>query len=380
MDFFKSFNDQLDDLLHRICEVLQITPKQYRDVETHYKAVSAWLSDDEDLFGGVDIQIYPQGSLRIGTTVKPISGQEFDLDLVCEIGTVWFPELDPLKTLDAIEKRLREHGTYGPMVQRKKRCIQLKYASQFHMDILPAFPVGTGRSGAVKVPDRERKTWKDSNPKGYAQWFEERCAQVTMYFEKKAEVEPLPIPEAAETKPPLKRAVQLMKRYRDKYFEHDAELKPISIVLTTLAARNYGGQASVTDALTHILNGIKQEILSSSPARVYVYNPSNPREDLSERWDTHPELYEAFVQFIQDFDTNWKSVVKTRGLPNLVDKLSSMFGEKVASEAVKKQAAFVEKMRKCGRLGIMSETGELSFAVGTAGVTAVKSNTFYGED
>jgi hypothetical protein len=380
MDFFKSLNDQLDDLLHRICGKLQITKTQYAEAETHYTAVTEWLAEDEDLFYGADIQIYPQGSLRLGTTVKPLSDQEFDLDLVCEVHQPWHPHMNPIETLNSIERRLRDHKTYAPMVQRMNRCIRLNYADEFHMDILPAYPAIAREDGALKVPDRELKGWKDSNPKGFADWFENECAQVTIVFDKAAEVEPLPIPEAAEQKPPLKRAVQLMKRYRDVYFADNPKLAPISIVLSTLAARNYGGQASVTSAISYITEGILKEIESSKDSRVYVYNPSNPREDLSERWGAHPERYQAFVQFIGDFRDHWVSVVQTRGLPNLSAELNSMFGEEVTSEAVKNQVAFVEKVRRYGRLGVLNETGRLSFSVGAAATTTVKPNTFYGEE
>ena len=45
--------------------------------------------NDEELSNGADIEIYPQGSLSISTTVKPLSKQEYDLDLVCEINQSW---------------------------------------------------------------------------------------------------------------------------------------------------------------------------------------------------------------------------------------------------------------------------------------------------
>lgn len=379
MDFFKSFYGQLDDLLHRICGKLQITKTQHAEVEAHYTAVSDWLAEDEDLFDGADIQIYPQGSLRLGTTVKPLSDQEFDLDLVCEVNQPWHPGRNPIDTLNAIEYRLRDHKTYAPMVQRMNRCIRLNYANEFHMDILPAYPTVANEDGALKVPDRELKGWKDSNPKGFAEWFENECAQVTMIFDKAAEVEPLPIPEAAEQKPPLKRAVQLMKRYRDVYFADEPKLAPISIVLSTLAARNYGGQASVASAISYILNGILNEIDNTKGSRVYVYNPSNPREDLSERWDSHLDRYKAFVEFIQDFNERWSLLVHKRGIPNIAEDLNSMFGESVTSEAIKGQVEFVEKVRRKGTLGIRKDTGVLTFGLGAANVTPVRSNTFYGE-
>ncbi|MHB8074041.1 nucleotidyltransferase domain-containing protein [Desulfosporosinus fructosivorans] len=139
MEFLQSFDNQLEDLLHRICVRLQITSTQRVLAESRYKSIAEWLAADESVFWGKDLDIYPQGSLRIGTTVKPLAHQEFDLDLVCEINRSWQSK-NPLELLDAMEERLRQHKTYSPMIQRKNRCIRLDYANEFHMDLLPACP------------------------------------------------------------------------------------------------------------------------------------------------------------------------------------------------------------------------------------------------
>ena len=79
------------------------------------------------------------------------------------------------------------------------------------------------KDGNVKVPDRATKEWKDSNPKGYAQWFNGRSELVRL-FAAKADMQPLPPPEPVEQKPSLKRAVQLMKRHRDVAFKDDGDI------------------------------------------------------------------------------------------------------------------------------------------------------------
>lgn len=382
MDFFKSFNDQLNDLLHRICFKLQLTTTQHEEAKTHYNAVSEWLAKDENLFDGADITIYPQGSLRIGTTVRPKLDQEFDLDLVCEIKKAWNPKINPIETLNLIEKRLKEHGTYAPMVERMNRCIRLNYSTAFHMDILPAYPSMDG-FGFLKVPDRELKGWKESNPKGYAKWFDEKCVVLDTYFEKKAIVEPLPYPESVEIKPPLKRAIQLIKRYRDIYFEDSPKLAPISIVLSTLAAEKYNGNDSVTDTLSIVLDRIFNDLKDKEKTRgrIIVLNPANPKEDLSERWDSHPERYREFVNFIEDFRVQWSEVEQSRGVHNLTLVLNQMFGETVTSDALRDQVAFVEKARGMEKLGIVRKTGTLTtLGLATKGTTLVKGNTFFGEE
>ncbi|MFC5464030.1 nucleotidyltransferase [Lederbergia graminis] len=378
--------NQMEELLQRICSEIQISTNQHEQAETSYKAVAKWLSDDVERFQDVEIDIYSQGSLRIGTTVQPIRKQEFDLDLVCELHLDWEHYDNPVEVLDMIEDRLNENETYKPMVERKNRCIRLNYKRNFHMDILPACPVVEDDKGCVKVPDRKKREWKDSNPKGYANWFE-RIAEdyepliLTELFEKSAKIEPLPDVEQVELKPPLKRAIQLIKRHRDIYFKESLEQAPISIVLTTLAASLYNREGSVNEAITAILEGISN--LSAKGKKIVVRNPMNELEILSERWDTEPKLYKIFVQFIKDFQRDWAHVneLKELGLPEVAAKLKEMFGDEPINKSFVKQASFNEALRNKGILGITT-AGVVSAAPLTAvakeEITRMPRNTFYG--
>lgn len=368
----------LDDLLQRVGEKLQISKTQRELAEDRYHAVGSWLYKDEDLFDGAEINIYPQGSLSISTTVKPLFKQEYDLDLVCEINES-HEGRDPIELLDKIEQRLKDNEIYKGKVERKNRCIRLNYANEFHMDILPAHPVNLPPDTCVKVPDRKAEDWKDSNPKGYSSWFKDRSNQFEKaLFEARAEIEPLPQDESVDRKAPLKRAVQLIKRYRDIYFEEEIDLAPISIVLTTLAAHEYKGQVSVNGTITHVLNQLS-ELISNSDKRIVVLNPSNEKEDLSERWDGNPNLYRAFVKFINDFKVNWQELNELQGLNEIADKLKEMFGENVTNQVLKEQAAHLEKSRSNKGLAVIS-SGILITAATTEKAVAMERNTFYGEE
>jgi hypothetical protein len=206
----QSFSYQFDDLLTRICSKLQISPTQHQLAETRYHAIGEWLSADGSRLAKYNPQIYAQGSLRIGTTVKPLFAQEYDLDLVCEIHVdpLLFP--NPVELLNLVEGRLREHQIYNEMIERKNRCIRINYAGDFHLDILPACPDTASGATCVVVPDREARCWKHSNPKGFASWFDATAAEVRPEFKRFAE--PLPEQVAAEDMVVLKLVVQLLKR------------------------------------------------------------------------------------------------------------------------------------------------------------------------
>jgi hypothetical protein len=99
-------------------------------------------------------------------------------------------------------------------------------------------------------------------------------------MEKRAEVAELPV---YKLKAPLQRVVQLLKLHRDEMFKDDPDRQPISIIITTLAARAYGGQEDVTEALLHVVDTMDQHLHPFTPR---VPNPVNPAEDFSDNWDT----------------------------------------------------------------------------------------------
>ena len=136
----ESFSRQLDDLLERICSKLQITPTQHEQADDRYRAIGDWLEAEGSPLARAKPVIYPQGSLRIGTTVRPLTRREYDLDLVCELELDWRRIPNPVILLDVVEMRLKDHETYRTMLERKNRCIRVKYANQFHLDILPGCP------------------------------------------------------------------------------------------------------------------------------------------------------------------------------------------------------------------------------------------------
>jgi hypothetical protein len=369
----QSFSYQFDDLLTRICSKLQISPTQHQLAETRYHAIGDWLGADGSRLAKYNPQIYAQGSLRIGTTVKPLFAQEYDLDLVSEIHVdpLLFP--NPVDLLNLVEGRLREHKIYKEMIERKNRCIRINYAGDFHLDILPACPDTASGATCVVVPDREARCWKHSNPRGFASWFEATAAEVQPEFKRLAE--PLPEQVAAEDMVVLKLVVQLLKRWRDVAYAKALDIAPISIVLTTLAGNFYRRQDSVSGALLGILDAI----VSALPAtgRLVVCNPSNPKEDLSERWDKHPEAYGAFCIGIRRFATQWRKLNEQRGIPQIATALEQLFGETIAKDVISEQAKFIEAERRAGRLAVAATSGGL-VSTAAAYSTPIRRNTFYG--
>ena len=77
---------RLSDLLANIADELDISEALYEEATLRYEEVGIWLSEDEDGIGRYSPEIFPQGSFRLGTVVKPANlACDYDIDLVCHL-------------------------------------------------------------------------------------------------------------------------------------------------------------------------------------------------------------------------------------------------------------------------------------------------------
>lgn len=328
----------LDETLHLICEGLQLSKTQRDIAEQRYKGVTKYLSRPGGIFENTGVDIYSQGSLRIGTTIKPLGREDFDLDVVCHIDLASDETENPKELIGELYRELYKNENYRELLEPKARCIRLNYADEFHMDILLGCQDNTRCHDCIKVPDREANKWSPSNPNGYAKWFLMAAEESKLFLlEKKAtmdvraDISPIPPADSPFAPVPLKRVVQLMKRHRDLYFEKNPEIKPISVVLTTLAGDLYTGRISVADSMLELLQVILKTVQDeeSKGKRLVVWNPTNNLEDFSEKWDKYPERYEAFkgwARTLRDEMVNLITKAKTYGVYAAEKDLQRLFG------------------------------------------------------
>jgi hypothetical protein len=380
-----SVNHTLDALLELICVRIQLTRTQHTSATGHYDAVSDWLSKDGSPVRLLSPHIYPQGSLSLGTTTKPLRQAEFDLDAVCRLDILH--RCHPGAVYRLIWERMSDNGIYRPMMRRLPRCIRLEYSGDFHLDIVPAVPDLDAGGKCILVPDLnanlaldhpENDEWKPSNPLGYADWFENRCAKaILMEKYAMAQVDPVPAQEPIHAKPSLKRSVQLFKRWRDLEFQKRPKLAPTSIILTTLSGHLHRGEPLCTDALRTILNGTVKWIESGEP--ICLKNPRNDKESICEKWENDPASYVAFTEAVNVFRDRWERLLEIRGLNEIQDELADLFEEApvnwAINELARKQVVQPWKKRT---LGIQSRTGTLAPSTGGASLL-LRPNTFFGD-
>ncbi|PWC93023.1 nucleotidyltransferase [Azospirillum sp. TSO5] len=374
-------------VLEHICQALELTESQQRLAQERYEAVGNWLASSSDpLLRG--LTIYPQGSVPLGTTVKPLARQEHDVDLVGWNGALPVTT-QPSALKKAIGDRLRQSGHYKDILEEKPRCWRINYANEFHLDITPSISNPSCGAGGELVPDKPLKCWKPSNPKGYRAWFEKKASMEPTYRvmkslgsgDMRANVEPFPT--QAPLKGVLRRTIQLAKRHRDVHFaKTDPSLAPISIIITTLAAKSYAYCVSsfVFDTELDLVESIIRFMplfvdhghLNGKP-QWYVWNETTQGENFAEKWNREPKLAGAFRAWQARALSDIQEMIGLAGLDTLNKSLAASFGEAPVAKAMGSLTSAVSEVRSAGGLTIRPTVG---LAAGAG--TVVRTNTFFG--
>lgn len=366
---------QIDDLLDKMAQSLQLDQTRYKRMVNSYEGVQNWIEQDEVFFKPFKYEVYPHGSVRTGTAIKPLSGDEFDLDVVIHIRYTGIQHT-PKEIYDHLNRRLSEHETYKKILTPKNRVIRLDYANDFHMDLLIGVQEEPLDEHKLLVPDRELGTWVSSSPRGYANWFSTRVNLIEEGRLVKAyRAENIPIDDF-DRKKPLQRAVQLIKRYRDEFFKDDDTYKTSSIILTTIGGITYQGEESIFEAIDGIVTRLREQI-RNIPQRIKILNPVNAEEDFTDKWDTEPDYYYAFQRFIEHLYNQWQRLKEQHGVIDESITLKGLFGETPYNKAVTDQALFLEQLRERGELRQNTASNNLTNQHVDRTVP-MQRNTFYG--
>ena len=375
--------EQLNDLYERIIKTIDISNSMFDEAEKAYKDLGGWIDAKTPTY---KIEIYPQGSFALGTVIKPISDSEdYDLDLVCEFANQYGLSAEELKC-DVVKPLLERYKKIKGEIINKKRCWHVEYEDlpNFHMDIIPA----VHRKLAKEYIDitnhdeeNDRYDYIGSNPKGYIEWFNKRketrhqvlleqyCRENRHLITCQADVEGL---KEYNFKTPLQKAIQLLKRHRDIMFEHDTQkLKPISIIITTLAAELYNDEDNVVDALTNILTNIEVHLKRKMVAGVYhVDNPTYTGvvvENFAGKWVEHPERKDAFFAWIRKAQNDLVSgkiytFNRIDMAQNINQALGVVTGKRIFNELAREEREAIEKQKNkiCPATGMISEKGSIS--------------------
>jgi hypothetical protein len=355
-----------EEFLEDLAEELSVPEGRYEQAERSYKALGEWLHRDASTVRQFDPKVYVQGSFRLGTTIRPLNEtEEYDVDSVCEFQKLNKTSLTQkqLKHLLGVEiEAYRRAKNMTKLLREGRRCWVLDYAedAQFHMDVVPAAPNAHSArilletrgldakwtQTAIAITDNEgplyaavTDDWPRSNPKGYSEWFKSRMAAV---FErrrrlvaeaKRAKVEDIP---DYKVRTPLQAAVMILKRHRDHSFESRKDVRPISVIITTLAARAYNGEETIGQALTAILLGLDKHILWHNN-RYWIPNPTDPLENFADKWSEYPERATAFSQWLGKARAEFAEVARSHDKKLITETVARGVGGGLAGRAARRR-------------------------------------------
>lgn len=402
----KEQKEEFKDILETLGESLDITKEQYDNLTQSYRAVGTFLENDP-VFADYKPIVTPQGSLRLGTIIQPINpGDDLDVDLVYRLSekNPWWTQKD-LK--DKVGARLKGSDRYAPMLKKEegRRCWTLLYRDnsdnpkeKYHMDILPSvadskyaermtrlfsesFSEQTVDQISIRITDKESgdyatatqiEKWLKSNPDGYALWFATRCKEDTSV--KLLAEAVVPIEKYNKDKTVLQRIVQILKRHRDMMFSNDKENKPISIIITTLAARAYKGEQDLVDGLVNVVNNLEKNITKNDKGEDVVSNPVNPEENFADKWPSHPIRRVNFYKWLAAVKKDVSDILGGTNRVQIQGVLDRAFGKDTSTRA----ATLLTERRKAKMASgavLLGSTGK----VGASGKVMNTSNTFFGD-
>lgn len=354
---------------------LDISPTMRKDAEGKYQAIATYLQSQ-----GVECNIYPQGSFALGTVVRPLEKDSFDLDTICEL-SVDKGSTTARKTKESVGKVLLDSDRYGDVIEYDT-CWTKEYANEFNIDIVPAvdeervkkaYLVAKSISNkdlavqsiAITKGTESNYRWSTSNPKGYREWFGninrpfleyDRVNKRQIIFEENRalfnSVEDIP---ESDERSSLQIAIQILKRHRDIYFlvlNDDKDNRPISAVITTIAAsiaQKLPNSLNPFDLLGEIADTLKiyakldtmeqirftqqyasLNLIRRDNGRWCLLNPVNPDDNLLDSWNTSSGRARAFFKWISEFvkdfelfssatDNEYYATVKTAFGSHLVE-------------------------------------------------------------
>lgn len=373
--------------MEKIASALDITPTMYKYAVERYKGMADFLMGK-----GIEATIYPQGSFRTGTVVRPMKdGREgdFDIDLVCELG-LRMETTAPCFVKNIVGDVLKKDGVYGPKLRSEEdRCWTLEYADVADgigllMDVVPCVhETGSGvlvikQAGvqsqyaeeAIEITDRiapGRYDWLPSNPSGYGMWFDDINRRFSEHnfrerktqfftenrnlFEASATVEDVP---DAVVKSSLQRTIQLLKRHRDLfYFRAKAwDERPASVIIVTLAAQiaQHSPYYNLDDLLPYVASGMADyaELLQGRKPRNetagapkqyirkelqkwVIRNPVNPDDNYADSWTD--ETASMFFKWVQAVENELGSTIPAEE-KKYITSLQRAFGASAVEKAI----------------------------------------------
>lgn len=372
----------IDKMLRRIATEIEISQTEHERAVKSYNAVGTFLDNNIPQY---DIKVIPQGSFRLGTVIKPITDKdEYDIDLVAIVDNK-FTNAEDLKNI--VGDALKESDRYSEKLKEGKRCWTIEYAesSNYHMDILPAMKSDTYMTTKEltmthKEDEKSDYEFRQTNPEAYYDWFakrmEEEKKKLTEEYAIRNKLEIVDVPEY-EIKTTLQIAIEIIKRYRDIKFQENPDIKPISIILTTLMARIYTGKENVYELIEKFSKEYIMYLEKDENGDILIKNPVNENENFADKWPQYPERKEAFFKFMTELniDLVTNKILLEGNIRDQATSYKKLFGENMVNRVYESIANETRIERENSNI-YLKENGNITSQKTNINV---RNHNFYGK-
>ena len=291
-------NTEFGDFLR---DDVNINQGRLDDLHSKVRAVTKYLKNNQHSYQRME----PQGSLALMTIIKPVKEyDEFDADI--QVVMNLNPKWEPKDYLQELYNTLKENKTYADKLVLKTRCVRIKYAGSFHMDLVPRI-TENGHHYIFNRIDNEKEI---TDGDGYREWFNDKNRI---------------------TGGNLKRVVRLLKFHRN----HKRTYSVASILLTTLVGdtireSDEGTEAvrTTADTLATLLTRL-DDYLQGHPNMPEIRNPVLPEEDpLTRHWDQRK--YANFRKRVNAHAKIAQDALKEKSPDKAIAEWQKLFGEDFA--------------------------------------------------
>ena len=372
----------IDAMYRKIAAEIEKRETQAEKAKESYEAVGNYLNNNIKQY---DVRIFPQGSFMLGTVIKPISDKdEYDIDLVATIDNK-FTSAKDLKNI--VGDVLKTSDRYSEKVEEGKRCWTIQYSesANYHMDILPTMKSDTYFQNKKlimthKEDENSDYEFRQTNPEAYYDWFvkrmEEEKKKLTEEYAIRNKIEIVEVPEY-KIKTTLQIAIEILKRYRDIKFKDTPDIKPISIILTTLMSKIYTGKENVYELIEKFSKDYVLYLEKDENGNILIQNPVNENENFANKWPSNPERKEAFFKFMDElrYDLVTNKVLLEGNLREQADAYKKLFGENMVNKVYESMAKSTREEREKSNV-YLKENGNLTTE--KTNITVRKHN-FYGK-
>lgn len=327
--------EKRDKLLIESLKDIDITPTMEKNAREKYKAISEYLNGQN-----LESDFYPQGSFLLGTVIRPYrdgKDKNYDLDILALLKNEK-SNTDPQSTKNDVGDCIKSSELYKSKLSKEdKNCWTLEYAEVsggvgFNLDIVPCVNeeenikteiVNSGvdlnyvfKTVSITEKEDSNYSWLTSNPLGFGDWFKdisERFISTEMKMEQfhNFPVELREIYNKVENIPNyyyrsnLQRAVQVVKRHRDIFYDRSRNIKskPSSILITALIADSVKDELnlSIIDIIKVFIHKFKNNQISIMVDNK-ILNPVDLREDfISKISESEKNIMNSWLADLSNF-------------------------------------------------------------------------------